>query len=909
MRYNRLVYMGIVALGVLVSSCGTQKNTRATRVYHQMKVRYNIQYNGNTAYEEGLKAIRDANDDNYAEVLYLYPVSNHRAAEAAASQMDRTIEKCRKSIKLHSIKAKPKPDPKRQSDPKYRAWLRQEEFNNQLGEAWIRLAEAEFHKGDFLGSVGTLNYVIRHYEYDADVVARCQLLIARAYAELGWQYEAEDMLSRVQQDALTRKHAHLFASASADVLLHAHQYKQALPFIKIATPYEKRKVYRPRFEYVTAQIYQLQGQRQQAIAAYQRVVKLAPPTKMEFHARINMAELEGTSGIKRLRTMTRQSKYKDQLDLIYGTMGNIYLASGDTVRALRHYHIAIDTATQATSDKAAVLVRAGDIHFDRREYALAQPCYQEASTILSSESELYERIHLRAEVLNELIAESDVVTLQDSLQRLSHMSEAEQLAVVERIIKDLVAREKADSLAQVQADRAASNDDGPRSVNTANMLGGGGQQGAWYFYNPQLLRQGKQEFRRKWGARPLEDNWRRQSKTVTTTWQEESLEEALADTDSLSVVGDSTLQPAPAPETDTHKPAYYLQQIPRTAEDLAVSDSLTRQALINMVYIYRDKMHDETLALETVRELGRRYPCHPDMVDMYYSYYLQALKVDDTANLQQYRNQITTCYPTSEQARIVSSSDYFDRLRQAVVAQDSLYERTYEAFSHGRFAEVKQSKRTAEEQYPLSPLMPRFLFLNAVAVARTEGQQAFVGCLQDMVTRYPDNALSAKAKDMLSMLGQGMESQRGTQAMSSLSDRREQEVEAVDTTQVARTLSPDRQVASVVLLLVDGDESAFNRLQYEVALFCFEQFMVRDFDLSRSAAVDGHMVLKVSGFDSMEEAEWWIGLVGTNASLSTCLQTNGVEMVAVSEDNLSLLGGKYTLEEYKTFMEHKGTKK
>ena len=117
---GKYIVLWLLALIVLLSSCSTQKNTWATRSFHQTKVKYNILYNGNIAYEEGLKAIRDANTDDYSQVLYLYPVSNHKAAEASASQMDKTIDKCRKCIKLHSIKAKPKRDPKKANDPKYK---------------------------------------------------------------------------------------------------------------------------------------------------------------------------------------------------------------------------------------------------------------------------------------------------------------------------------------------------------------------------------------------------------------------------------------------------------------------------------------------------------------------------------------------------------------------------------------------------------------------------------------------------------------------------------------------------------------------------------------------------------------------------------------------------------------------
>ena len=200
-------------------------------------------------------------------------------------------------------------------------------------------------------------------------------------------------------------------------------------------------------------------------------------------------------------------------------MGNIYMREKDTVRALEMYEKAIAESTQAGTAKAEVLVRAGDIYYDMRDYVHAQPCYREAVTILTAEHNDYARIQKRSEVLDELIVAYSQAQLQDSLQRLSQMTEEQQLAIVEKIIADLIAQEKADSVEQAQLARElARGDDGLRSVNTANMLGGGGgQKGEWYFYNPQLVKQGQQEWRRRWGNRPLEDNWRRKNKQVTAS--------------------------------------------------------------------------------------------------------------------------------------------------------------------------------------------------------------------------------------------------------------------------------------------------------------------------------------------------------------------------------------------------------
>ena len=853
------VLLGLTAL--TVSSCSTQKNTWATRSFHQTKVKYNILYNGNLAYDEGLKAIRDANTDDYSNVLNLYPVSNHTAAAAAATQMDKTIDKCRKCIKLHSIKAKPKRDPKKANDPKYKLWLQSEEFNANMGLAWIRLGEAEFHKGDFLGAVSTMNYVIRHYSNDADMIAQCQLWIARAYAEMGWQYEAEDMLNRVQLDALSRKHARLYSAVKADVLLKGAHYHEAIPFVKIAIPYEKRKIYRPRFAYVLGQLYEMEGNRDEAAHAYKSVVRMAPPNEMEFNARLRMAELGGKNSLRQLRTMTKQSKYKDRLDQIYGAMGNIHLAVKDTVKALEMYEKAIAESTQAGTAKAAVLVRAGDIYYEQCAYVQAQPCYREAVTILTSENDQFARIQKRSEVLDELIVSYTQAQLQDSLQRLGQMTEEEQRAIVDKIIADLIKAEQEDSIKQTQAARElARGDDGPRSVNTANMLGGGGaQKGEWYFYNPQLMKQGQQEWRRRWGNRPLEDNWRRQSKQVLLNDENASLND---ENDSTLLASDSTAQKRPTLETDTHKPEYYLQQIPRTQEDYIASDSLWREAMVALYYIYRDRLEDSLLTVQTLRALEQRFPLHPSVADIHKEEQLRALRHD---------------------------SAYVARMRRILDEQEERYAATYEAYTHGRYAEVKTNTAYAQQNFPESALMPRFLFLNAVATARTEGQKAFIAALQPLVDNYATTELGTMAKDMLAMMGQGMESKTGG-STGSLADMRGQVETEKEQDQAAQEQqwSEDRKQESVVLLrLPTADEQALNELQYEIALFNFSQFLIRDFDLQKMPVLGEGCALRVSGFADMDEADWWIGLLRANADMQIILAN--VTLQPVAEVNLPLV--------------------
>ncbi|MCQ2346554.1 MAG: hypothetical protein MJZ92_01320 [Paludibacteraceae bacterium] len=900
------LFIDIVCIGclaLLFPSCSTQKNTQATRSFHQTKVKYNIFYNGNLAYEDGLRSISTANEDNYSTYLNLYPVSNHDAAKASESQMNKTIEKCRKCIKLHSIKSRPVPDPKRRNDPEYKRWLKQEEFNNQMGDVWIRLGEAEFHKGDFLGSVGTFTYVIRHYEYDPDIIARCQLWIARAYAEMGWLYEAEDMLKKVKVDDLNHKHSALYAATNADVLMKTKHYHEAIPFVKIATPNEKRTIYRPRFQYVLAQLYEAENKRQEASEAYTKVIRLAPPTVMDFNARIHRAQLQGKNSIRTLEKMAKQSKYKDNQDQIYGTIGDIYLSTKDTTKALQSYQLAIEKSTKNGMPKAAVLVTAGDIYYELRNYKDAQPCYREATTILPSTDERYARVQHRSETLDELIAQQEIVLLQDSLQYLSTLSEEEQRKVAEKIVEDLKAAEEK---AEEDAKQAARDEElgGISSVDTRGMFGGGANSGEWYFYNAQLIKGGKQDFTKKWGNRPLEDNWRRRSKAANSSFVEIPSEQSLDSIPLDSVSSDSTQAQTKPKVNDPHDVEYYLQQIPKTQEDLALSDSMIEHALFEMVYIYRDKVEDFALADETLEELARRFPKSGLLVDLYYMKYLDALKTNDTLEAERYRQLIIANYPDSKQASIVAQPDYFERLQRMTAEQDSLYEQTYKAYKTNDFATVKANKQQAETDYPLSPLMPRFLFLNAVSVARTEGQDAFADQLRDLVKRYPESTLGTKAKDMLAMMGQGMESQQGASS-SSLEELRGQsaEEETLSDTISDKTFSEEKRTPSVVIIAInETDEKVLNELQYQVALFNFSQFLVRDFDLFKMPAFGEGSALRIAGLESLDEAIWYMGMMQENAEVKAEIERLDARLIPITEENYPLIPTTYSEEEYADFL-------
>ena len=852
----------------LLTGCSTTKNTGATRGYHGMRVVHNVYFNGRIAYNEGLQAINKANKDDYSEVIPLYPISNQASQQAASSEMEKCIEKCRKCIKLHSIHAKPVADPRRSNDPAYKIWLKSKEFNPEMHRAWMLLAQAEFHKGDFLGSIGTFNYVSRLYANDPDVVALCQLWVARAYAEMGWIYDAEDMLSKVKPDNMKLQHQPFYSAVSADIHIKAKRYKEAIPFVKVAERGEKRSVYKPRFEFVLGQLYQKAGQNNAAKFAYKRVIDMQPDHEMNFQAHLRYYELQGDTlrTMKKLRRMAKKEKYKDNLDVIYGTMGNIYLTNKDTVQALRCYEEGIKGSKANGSDKALILVKAGDLYYERMAYEQAAPCYEEASQLIGHNHEAYERVSKRQEVLSDLVQQVQTIHLQDSLQYLSTLSPEEQLKAVEQVIAALKERERADSIRQAEEARAQEMENDPLSVNTDMMIGGN-RDNSWYFYNADLLQKGKRMFRQQWGNRTLEDNWRRMSKSVSPA----SIEVAEGgDTDSVSVDSIAGSSASKSSVSDVYNPEYYLRQIPSTEEDIAASNEQIADALYTLTGIYRDRLEDLSLSRTSMEDYERRFPNDEENIELLYRQYLSAVKMDDDKEAERCKQLLVSRYPKSEQARIVSDPAYLESLRRMAKEQDSVYMETYSAYRDGLYNVVKTNKEYAQTRFPQSYLMPRFLFLNAVGVARTEGQKPFAGCLQELVERYPEHELSAMAKSMLAMMGEGQEAQQGG-SPSSLEEARAEEQ--------AQTAVENDSVQSVgaennIVIIIAKDETKLNSLLYEVAVYNFSQFLIRDFDLQSVLNYkSGYSALIISGFEKEEDLLWYLNKLQSDEHVAQLLQS------------------------------------
>ena len=892
---KKLIY--IFAILLIITGCSTRKNTRTTRGFHEMCTKYNVGFNAQNSYIEGQKAIDKGAKDDFTQLIEMYPISYKENQTVASSQMERTIEKCRKAIKKHSITKKPERNKKKWKEPKYQYFYNQEEFVKGVKESWILLGKAELHKGDFLGAASTFGYIQRHYPSDLEIVCEARIWQARAYGEMDWLYEAWQVFDKIKENDVVKRLNQDYAEVKAFLLLKENNYKEAIPYLQLAAKKENNKYLSSRFNYLLGQLYLEQNQTDKAVECFKLAVRQSQTYHMEFNARLMMLQCNDEAwekNVKKLKRMAKNYNNKDYKDQIYTVVGNIYLSHKDTAEAIEAYKLAIEESTRRGVEKAAVLVTLGDLYYSQKEYIDAHPCYQEASGILNAEHPDYKRVSKLGEALGELAVNYNTVELQDSLQHLATLSEEEQLKIVEKIIEEVIAEEEEAARLAKEAETKGFEESTRPSMSVPTL--GGAKD--WYFYNDQLKTQGAQQFKQKWGKRVLEDNWRRANKVSTAPAMNEELgmgNEEL-DEDGNPIVTDEKKEDDGVPAH--HKPEYYLAQIPKDSAAIAASNVAIADALYAMAEIYDEKLNDYPMSLETYQEFQRRFAKDARELEGYYSSYRVCGKLDDKEGQETYRQKIVTEYPESKYAAVLSQADYLERTKEMLAMQDSLYADTYEAYSKGEFNRVFANYDNMAKNYSMSSLMPKFAFLNALSIGKTQAEEPFYQALTELVEKYPQSDVTPMCKDILALMSQGREAQQGTTHGSILEKREElAQEEMVDEELKNATFSSEKKTPHYLLLIPRNENVNLNSLLYDLAAFNFTKFMVKDYDLNKRTSAG--LTYICVGTESYEETEWYERTMLAEPTLQGRITLDQVERIIISDENLKLIEQGKTWEEYK----------
>lgn len=904
-----LIYISALSLFMLTMlGCSNKKNTAISRGYQAMTTRYNVYYNGRESLEKGKKNIEEAYKPDYSQILKMYPVGDKSTKGAAFSQCNRALDKCQTAIKLHSMRKKPVKKPGKMKDPKYAAFYAQEEFNSKMDDVWMLMGETKYYNEDFLGAAATFTYVEKHFSVHKDLVVKASIWRARALMEMDWLYEADEILSNISDDDLTYENQDFYAAAMANLRLKQNEKAEALKYLRQAIPSAENKKEKTRFYFIMAQLNQDLGHNDVAYAYYDSVIRKCPDYEMQFNARIRQSEvvpgdMANTDRIvAKLKKEAKSSKNKDYLDQIYYAIGNVYLTKGDTANAIKNYIVSAESSTRNGIEKAVTLMKLGQLYYQKRNYIDAEPCYAEASTILSNDHPDYNEIFSKAKNLTELKQNYEVVHLQDSLLALSEATDAERMAAAQREIDKVKARLQKEQEKREQDSlnaRIAGMEIETIVSKNVNSIRGSN----WYFYNAQAVSKGKISFKNKWGNRRLEDNWNRKNKQFMIL-------DEVAKNDTAS--GGQNLPEFQDRGSDSERFAngqnmpeltlgYYLNQIPKTPEAKALALNQVRTSLYNEAVVFDEKIRDYDMAILTYDEWLRRFGGeNPEKdADVLFNSYRVAEKMNDNALAVKYKDELVSKYPNSKYSQVLSDPDYANKLVRMANVEDSIYRATYNAYHASEYQTVLANADYMHKNYKMSSLMPKFMLLKSLSFGKLGQHDSLKTSLGTLVAEYPKSDVATMAKDILALIEQGNVSSKGTTA--SLASQREQILlEENIQTGVIDTVGfrfSDKS-AYHFYIISQADKVDQNRLLFEVATYNFSKFLVKDYDLKIRPGL-----VSVSGLENLDEALWYQKGVKESDGIMKLLNGTDYTLLVISEENSRLIGRGYTLDQYKTFYE------
>ena len=212
--------------------------------------------------------------------------------------------------------------------------------------------------------------------------------------------------------------------------------------------------------------------------------------------------------------MLRDRKNNDLRDRIYFTMGLLAEHRKQLPEAVKYLQKSASLASGKNSvQKAYTYLQLARIHYDALErYELAKAYYDSALIILPKDAQEYRVVSDRKLALDNFVTQLTVVKMEDSLQILSHMNPKALDDKIDNIIEE---QEKAriDEEKRLKAAQLAANNQ--INLNPGTSISSSTDR-RWELYDPALINQGKIEFRRLWGNRVLEDDWRRSTKQITS---------------------------------------------------------------------------------------------------------------------------------------------------------------------------------------------------------------------------------------------------------------------------------------------------------------------------------------------------------------------------------------------------------
>ncbi|WPO80122.1 tetratricopeptide repeat protein [Flavobacterium sp. KACC 22761] len=744
MKKNTLKYSFFLTFALLLVACSTKNNTFVNRNSHALSTKYNILYNGGIGLEKGLKSIQANNQDNFWKILPIEKMQfdeNFSEGEKTKNPDFELAEtKATKAIQKHSMN------------------IGGRERNYQIDEAYLMLGKARYYDQRFIPAIEAFNYILYKYPNSSNI-----------YTAKIWR---EKTNMRLGNDAIAIKNINLLLKKTdlnkqtlsdanallAEAFLNTEQKDSAVAKLKIAEKFTKINEDRARYRFILGQLYQEAGKRDSAVYFYNGVIDMnrKADRKYMMHAYAKKAQMfdyekdDHDMFIETYNKLVADRENRPYYDILFYEMGVFFDKNNEQKDALEFYNHSLARKSKDPYLVASTYRNIGNMYFRNTDYTMAAKYYDSTLVKLNPKTREFAFIEKNRKNLDNVIKYEAIAKRNDSIIKVYNLPEAERKLYFEIYIAELKKNDDAKRLqeekekekqANIQRNTDASN--GASAMNPPNKMdlaagafnppGANDAASTFYFYNPTTVAYGKLQFRKMWGNRAIDGNWRLGAgKSIVNT----------AVKDSVNINQDS-INALQQEIPEKYTTAFYEKKVPTSP---VVMDSIGKErnfAYYQLGLIYKEKFKEYKLASDKLEQLLQNNPEEKLVLPSMYNLY-KIYQITDPTKAERIKSEITTKYPGSRYALILNNTNSDD-----LASADKEYNKWYKLYEQEQYIEVLNNIDNLINTYSGEDIVSKFELLKANTLAKVEGLAAYKKGLENVADNYPNSEEGKSARDIL----------------------------------------------------------------------------------------------------------------------------------------------------------------
>jgi outer membrane protein assembly factor BamD (BamD/ComL family) len=718
---------------------------------------YNYVYNANIKMNEVLERAKSSFKDDYSLLLPFYNYSLDVTA-ADSIQLDSISYKSQTGLALHDLRND-------WADNLYLLWGASYYLQKQFDSAYmmfqfINYAFAKKEKDGYYVNIGS-----NRDGTSASSISTKEnsSLTRKVFSEppsrndaFIWQirnFLAQDQFAEAASLIITLKNDPVFPKRLYNDLEEVQAYwfyKQKMwdssaAHLVNALSNATNKLEQSRWEYLLAQLYEMSGKYKEAEKFYTKSIGHTTDPIMDIYARLFMIRVNKDGGenyieknIATLVKMAKRDKYEDYRDIIYYMAAQMELERNNIDGALALLEKSTKYTSNDFSQRNKAFLQLAELSFVQRKYRQAYNFYD---SLKMDDPALKdpEAITKRKTILGNIASSIEIIERQDSLQHIAGLPEDERKALIRKIVRQLRKQ-------QGLKDEGTGSAGSPFGTQAPPVLfPTNDTKGEWYFYNTNSRQKGLTDFKAKWGNRPNQDNWRR-SAALSAIIKNNNKTNT---NDPVLTMATNKANPGDESAEITFDGLY--AKLPLTPELLKESNDSIQAAMFNLGIAYIQGIEDCAIGTETLETLRTRFPEHPKMDEVLFNLYYCYNKNGETAKAAAIKKLMGEKFEKSNFTTIVTTGkNPADKTNNTEATK--AYEKIYDMFIEGRFAEAIAEKKIADSLYSNNFWSPQLLYIEAVYYVKQREDSAAKLVLNNLINKFPQSPLAAKATTLLSVL-------------------------------------------------------------------------------------------------------------------------------------------------------------